>query len=60
MRYPGSAVERVAHRAGCPVMVATDPGVLAHWDGTIADDDPDNQNRLIHVFTGKSPENRQT
>ena len=49
--YPGSAVERVGYRADCPVMVVTDPGVLAHWDDTIATDDRDNKDRLIHVFT---------
>lgn len=49
--YPGSAVERVGYRAACPVVV-TDPGVLAHWDDTIATDDGVGKDRLIHVFTG--------
>ena len=49
--YPGSAVERVGYRAGCPVVVVTDPGVLAHWDTTITTNDRDNKDRLIHVFT---------
>ncbi len=48
--YPGSAVERVGYRADCPVVVVTDPGVLAHWDSTITADDGDSKDRLIHVF----------
>ena len=51
--YPGSAVERVGYRADCPVIVVTDPGVLAHWDTTITTDYQDNKDRLIHVFTEK-------
>lgn len=49
--YPGSAVERVGYRADCPVVVVTDPGVLARWDGTITADEENGKDRLIHVFT---------
>ena len=50
--YPGSAVERVGYRIDCPMVVVTDPGVLAHWDGTVTADDRESKDRLIHVFTG--------
>ena len=50
--YPGSAVERVAYRAGCPVVVVTDPGALTHWDLTVCADDGEGKDRLIHVFSG--------
>jgi nucleotide-binding universal stress UspA family protein len=50
--YPGSAVERVAYRAACPAVVVTDPGALVHWDITVATDDGDGKDRLIHVFSG--------
>jgi nucleotide-binding universal stress UspA family protein len=52
--YPGSAVERVAYRANCPVMVVTDPGALIHWDLTVAADDGEDKNRSIRVFSGTS------
>ncbi len=50
--YPGSAVERVAYRADCPVMVVTDPGALTRWDLTITPDDGEGKDRLIRVFSG--------
>ncbi len=55
--YPGSVVERVGYRADCPIMVVTDPGVLAHWDSaiTVEDEDEAGKDRLIHVFTGTQP-----
>jgi nucleotide-binding universal stress UspA family protein len=53
--YPGSAVERVGYRAVCPVVVVTDPRVLAHWDGAISVSNENEKNRRIHVFTKTSP-----
>lgn len=50
--YPGSVVERVGYRADCPLVVVTDPDVLAHWDGAIIADDGDGKDRSIHLFTG--------
>ncbi len=50
--YPGSAVERVAYRAACPVAVITDPQVLIRWDGRLSDDQSKTADRWIHVFTG--------
>ena len=53
--YPGSAVERTAFRAGCPVIVITDPEALVSWDEN-APNDPaigKEKDRSIHVFTGK-------
>jgi len=53
--YPGSAVERTAFRAGCPVIVVTDPEALVSWDED-APNDPaigKEKDRAIHVFTGK-------
>jgi nucleotide-binding universal stress UspA family protein len=52
--YPGSAVERVACRAGCPVMVVTDPGVLAHWGDTVVTEDGEGKDRLIHLFSANA------
>jgi nucleotide-binding universal stress UspA family protein len=52
--YPGSVVERVSYRADCPMVVVTDPEVLAHWDSTITVEDEAGKNRSIHVFTGTS------
>jgi nucleotide-binding universal stress UspA family protein len=49
--YPGSAVERVAFRAACPVAVVTDPSVLSHWKGPLTDPARDEKDRLIHVFS---------
>jgi nucleotide-binding universal stress UspA family protein len=49
--YPGSVVERVGFRAGCPVMVITDPDVLIHWQGAVKEEDQARSNHLIHVFT---------
>jgi nucleotide-binding universal stress UspA family protein len=54
--YPGSAVERVGYRAVSPVMVVTDPAVLAHWDGVVSDNGQ-GKDRLIHVFSKPWPEN---
>lgn len=51
--YAGSAVERTAFRAGCPVIVVTDPAALVSWD----ENAPNNpaigkeKDRSIHVFT---------
>jgi nucleotide-binding universal stress UspA family protein len=53
--YAGSAVERTAFRAGCPVIVVTDPQALVSWDEN-APNDPaigKEKDRSIHVFTGK-------
>ena len=53
--YAGSAVERTAFRAGCPVIVVTDPEALVSWDEN-APNDPaigKEKDRSIHVFTGK-------
>lgn len=53
--YAGSAVERTAFRAGCPVIVITDPEALISWDEN-APKDPaigKEKDRSIHVFTGK-------
>ncbi|WP_321494020.1 universal stress protein [uncultured Desulfobacter sp.] len=53
--YAGSAVERTAFRAGCPVIVVTDPESLVSWDGN-APNDPaigKDKDRSIHVFTGQ-------
>ena len=55
--YPGSAVERVGYRAVCPVVVVTDPRVLAHWDGTISDSNENEKDRRIRVFTKTLPVN---
>ena len=49
--YPGSAVERVAYRSPCPVMVITDPDALLPW-GSVADDPGGApHDRHIHLFT---------
>lgn len=56
--YAGSAVERTAFRAGCPVVVVTDPEALVSWDEN-APNDPaigKEKDRSIHVFTGKGNE----
>ena len=53
--YPGSAVERVGYRAACPVVVVTDPKVIAHWGATVTTDDEAEKDRLIHLFTGTRP-----
>ena len=50
--YPGSAVERVAYRAACPMMVVTDPRALTHWDLAVTADDGEGKDRLIRVFSG--------
>ncbi|WP_289019363.1 universal stress protein [Desulfobacter postgatei] len=53
--YAGSAVERTAFHAGCPVIVVTDPQALVSWDEN-APNDPaigKEKDRSIHVFTGK-------
>lgn len=53
--YAGSAVERVAFRAECPVIVLTDPFALTPWKDTLKVDaigDPD-AHRTIHVFNKK-------
>jgi nucleotide-binding universal stress UspA family protein len=49
--YPGSVVERVGYRSACPVVVITDPAVLQHWEGGVTDDEPAENDRLIHIFT---------
>ena len=51
-------VERTAFRAGCPVVVVTDPQALVSWDEN-APNDPaigKEKDRSIHVFTGKRHE----
>jgi nucleotide-binding universal stress UspA family protein len=58
--YPGSAVERVGYRTACPLVVVTDPGVLVHWNGAITNDAGNDKDRLIHVFTGTSPQKSGT
>jgi nucleotide-binding universal stress UspA family protein len=49
--YPGSAVERVGFRAACPLVTITDPQVLIHWKGRLADSTNEVTDRRIHVFT---------
>ncbi|WP_319524994.1 universal stress protein [uncultured Desulfosarcina sp.] len=49
--YPGSAVERVGFRAACPLVAITDPQVLIHWKGRLADTVQKEADRKIHVST---------
>ena len=53
--YAGSVVERVSHRADCPVIVITDPDVLVTWaDSPAAKVKAEKEkNRLIHVYSKK-------
>ena len=54
--YAGSAVERTAFRAGCPVIVVTDPEALVSWDENAPNDRAigKEKERLIDVFIGKA------
>ena len=54
--YPGSAVERVSYRAGCPVIVINDPEALQPWQDMQASlaKAKRPKDRYIHVFTART------
>jgi hypothetical protein len=53
--YAGSAVERVAFRSDCPVIIITDPIVLKPWEDIPTSETVEHSgaDRSIHVFSRK-------